>query len=292
MRIVIALVAAAALVAQSRVGRLIDGYLELTREQIARVEANVVEFARQDRIPTQRQAQLFAEIQRETNAEPLNPAALDVRYAELETLRRESAARRKQLIATNLAVLTAAQRAKLTQLQDSQRLIALASDARAAGFIDSDCPGFFGTIFASQPPSAELAQYLRLTPEQLRAMRDRQADASRALLAMQLQLIVANGAFDRANAAEPIDPRALGDLAVRRETLQREINARVKSLHADNRAALTTDQRRLLDALTEAERLSPILNSAQGVFIDAPTQFLRGIPGNTACESRLFSFLP
>ncbi|MBM3757196.1 MAG: hypothetical protein FJW38_24835 [Acidobacteria bacterium] len=238
MRLVVAIVLASALFGQLRVGREIDGYLELTNEQRARVDANIAEFARQDRNAVLRQVQLFAEIQRESNAEPLNPAALDVRYAEQETLRRESAARRKRLVETNVAVLTAAQRQKLAQLQESQRLAALAGDARAVGLLDSLCAGLFG-VLAPSAPSGELVQYLRLTQDQLRAMTERQRAASRELLSLQMQIALANTAFARANAAEPLDPQAIGDIAVRRERLQRDFNARLNSLQSDNRAALT-----------------------------------------------------
>lgn len=286
MRIAIALVVASGLFAQLRPGRQIDAYLELTGDQRARIDANQAEFARQERTTAVRQAQLGLEIQRETNAEPLNPAALDVRYAEQETLRRQSDARNKKLIADNYAVLTAPQRQKLVALQESQRLLVLAASARYSGLLEDAC------IVSPAPPANELVAYLQLTAEQTRAIASRQREFAVAAAGLQSEAFLAGVAFDRANNAEPLDPQLLGDLAVRRESAQREIAGRRKKLIAENQSALTTRQKQLLDALTEAETLAPLLREAHRIFIDEPPILFVSSPGSTLCRSGSFSFLP
>lgn len=289
MRIVIALALAAGLFAQLRPGRLIDVYLELTNEQRARIDTNQAEYARLERTAAVRLAQLGTEIQRETNAEPLNPAALDVRYAEQETLRRQSDARSKKLIADNNAVLTAAQRQKLVALQESQRLADLARAARFSGLLEDDC------VVSPGPPSNELVSFLQLTAEQTRAIAQRQREFARASAELQLDAFLTNAAFDRANAAEPLDPQLLGDLAVRRETAQREIAGLRKKLFAENQAAMTARQKQLLDALAEAEKLTPLLAEASRLFIAEPPRqagIIVSTSGRTACRSGSFSFLP
>jgi hypothetical protein len=288
MRIVIALVLAGGLFAQLRPPGLIDGYLELTRDQRARLDANQAEYARQERTAAVRQAQLSVELQRETNAEPLNPAALDVRYAEQEMLRRQSAARNTKLIADNYALLTAAQRQKLAALQESQRLADLAQAARFSGLIAGDC------IVSPQAPPAELVSYLQLTTEQTRGFATRQREFAAAVAGLELEALLTGIAFDRANAAEPLDPQLLGDLAVRRESAHREIARRGEALIADNLAALNARQKQSLDALIEAEKLAPLLYEAARLFHEAPpSSFSNVIPaGRTACLSGSFSFLP
>ncbi|MBM3768963.1 MAG: hypothetical protein FJW32_26590 [Acidobacteria bacterium] len=289
MRILIALVAASGLFAQLRPPRPIDAYLELTGDQRSRVDADQAEYARQERTAAVRQAQLSIEIQRETSAEPLNPAALDVRYAEQETLRRQSDARTKKLIADNYAVLTAPQRQKLVALQESQRLLVLAASARYSGLLEDAC------IAWPTPPANELVAYLQLTAEQARAIASRQGEFAVAAAGLQWEAFLAGVAFDRANNAEPLDPQVLGDLAVRRESAQREIAGRRKKLIAENQAALTTRQKQLLDALTEAEKLAPLLREANRVFVEEPRilpYYLEGSLRSTLCRSGSFSFLP
>jgi hypothetical protein len=288
MRIVIALVLAGDLFAQLRPPGLIDGYLELTRDQRARIDANQAEYARQERTAAVRQAQLSVELQRETNAEPLNPAALDVRYAEQEMLRRQSAARNAKLIADNYALLTGAQRQKLAALQESQRLADLAQAARFSGLIAGEC------IVSPEQPPAELVSYLQLTTEQIRAIASRQREFAAAVAGLQLEALLTGIAFGRANAAEPLDPQLLGDLAVRRESAQREIARRGEALNAGNQAALNARQKQLLGDLTEAEKLAPLRAEAARLFLETPhSSFSIAIPaGRTACLSGSFSFLP
>jgi len=126
----------------------IKSYLGLTDAQIAQIVLNVSAYSRLIAQRQQRIYQVQSEIQQETARSPLEPAALGVRYAEIEAICRnvndEAAAAQNR----NLALLTDTQKAKLKVLDDASKLLPIITETQSAGVLappgpDSPFSGFF-----------------------------------------------------------------------------------------------------------------------------------------------------
>ncbi|MBM3787365.1 MAG: hypothetical protein FJW30_23650 [Acidobacteria bacterium] len=128
--------------------REIEQFLQLTREQMDRINRNSAEFDRWNREKQLRSFTVSREIAEETAAEPLNPSALGLRYAELEAIRREVTDREKKLIADNFAVLTEAQKVRFKALEEAIKLQPVIDEARAIRLLANDCavPAGFGGV--------------------------------------------------------------------------------------------------------------------------------------------------
>lgn len=116
----------------------IRAYLALTPDQVAKIEAQNDAFARWS---AERNRRVFAvqfEIDVETARSPLDPAALGVRYAELEAIRREIAEREKELLPANVAVLTPAQVTKLKALEEAMKLVSTGQQAQSVRLLPCD----------------------------------------------------------------------------------------------------------------------------------------------------------
>jgi hypothetical protein len=85
-----------------------------------------------------------SEIQQETAKSPLDPAALGIRYAEIEAICRnvkdESAAAQKR----NIALLTDAQAVKLKALEDALKLAPIINEAQQSGLLAPPGPYGYG----------------------------------------------------------------------------------------------------------------------------------------------------
>ena len=83
------------------------------------------------------------EIGVETARQPLDPVALGLRYAEVETIRRVIAERSAKLVPDNVAVLTEVQKMKLKALEEAMRLAETAgAQARSLRLSADPCVGF------------------------------------------------------------------------------------------------------------------------------------------------------
>lgn len=114
-------------------------YLMLTEAQMSKIAQQNIEFNRFSQEKTRRMIQVQGEIGEETRREPLDPAALGIRYAELEALRREIADRNQKLIGSNMAVLTDVQKTKLKALEEAMKLVPVAQAAQASKILPDDC---------------------------------------------------------------------------------------------------------------------------------------------------------
>ena len=114
-------------------------YLALTVPQAIKISEQNNEFARWSSARSLRMAEVQSEIAVETAREPLDPAALGVRYAEVEAIRREITERNTKLIAANVAVLTPAQVVKLKALEEAMKLVTTSSQAQSLKLLPDAC---------------------------------------------------------------------------------------------------------------------------------------------------------
>jgi hypothetical protein len=120
----------------------VKGYLGLTDAQVSQIVLNLNDYGRLVSQRQQRIYQVQSEIQQETAKSPLDPAALGIRYAEIETICRNV---KDEAIAAqnrNLTLLTDAQKAKLKVLEDAAKLFPIISEASNAGLLTA--PGPYG----------------------------------------------------------------------------------------------------------------------------------------------------
>jgi hypothetical protein len=120
----------------------VKGYLGLTDAQVSQIVLNLNDYGRLVAQRQQRMFQVQSEIQQETAKSPLDPAALGIRYAEIETICRNV---KDEAIAAqdrNLTLLTDAQKAKLKVLEDAAKLFPIISEASNAGLLNA--PGPYG----------------------------------------------------------------------------------------------------------------------------------------------------
>ncbi|MBL8240074.1 MAG: hypothetical protein JNM66_21820 [Bryobacterales bacterium] len=113
-------------------------YLTLTADQVSKIDAQNNAFERWSAERSRRVIQVQMEIGIETARSPLDPAALGVRYAEVEAIRREIAEREKAVLAENVAVLTAAQVTKLKALEEAMKLVSTGNAAQSVRLLP--CP--------------------------------------------------------------------------------------------------------------------------------------------------------
>ncbi|MBI2687797.1 MAG: hypothetical protein HYX27_15915 [Acidobacteria bacterium] len=119
----------------------IQAYLGLSNEQMAKLNMQNRELSqwvgdRQNRI-----SQVQREIAEETAKSPLDPGALGVRYAEVESIRREIKERTDKQIVANVALLTDPQKAKLKALEEALKLQSTGSQAKAIRLLADECSG-------------------------------------------------------------------------------------------------------------------------------------------------------
>ena len=113
----------------------VKAYLGLTDAQVSQIVLNLNDYGRLAAQRQQRMFQVQSEIQVETARSPLDPAALGIRYAEIESICRNV---RDEGIAAqdrNLGVLTDAQKAKLKALDDAYKLFPIINEAQNAGLL-------------------------------------------------------------------------------------------------------------------------------------------------------------
>jgi hypothetical protein len=118
----------------------VKAYLVLTDAQVSQIVLNLSDYGRLVSQRQQRMFQVQSEIQMETAKSPLDPAALGIRYAEIETICRNV---RDEGIAAqnrNLGVLTDAQKAKLKALEDAYKLLPIINEAQNAGLLTPPGP--------------------------------------------------------------------------------------------------------------------------------------------------------
>jgi hypothetical protein len=110
-------------------------YLGLTDAQLTQITVNLNQYSQLVVQRQQRMLQVQGEIQQETAKSPLDPAALGIRYAEVETICRNVKDEAIAAQTRNLAILTDAQKEKLKVLQDAYKLLPVILEAQNAGVL-------------------------------------------------------------------------------------------------------------------------------------------------------------
>lgn len=128
-------------------------YLALTADQVAKIEAQNDAFARWSAERSQRMFAVQMEIAIETARSPLDPAALGVRYAEVEAIRREIAEREKELLPANVAVLTPAQVTKLKALEEAMKLVSTGTAAQTVRLLPCEASSYATFVLGSVVPA-------------------------------------------------------------------------------------------------------------------------------------------
>ena len=118
-------------------------YLALTDEQVAKMQNQINDYSRWALQRQRRMTEVQLEIGLETAKSPLDPAALGVRYAEVEAIRREIAERGAALVPANVAVLTEAQKVKLKALEEALKLASTGDQAKSLKLLPEDCSARF-----------------------------------------------------------------------------------------------------------------------------------------------------
>jgi hypothetical protein len=108
---------------------LLRQYLELTPEQVTRMDRQNNALRQFEASKTSRYLQVQSELNVETARESLDPMALGLRYVELEGIRRELNAEQKRTIDAVQSVLTPAQRTRAAALQEVLRNYGTACEA-------------------------------------------------------------------------------------------------------------------------------------------------------------------
>jgi hypothetical protein len=282
MRLAIFLFSASALLAQEPlIPSSIAEYLGLTPAQVATFVRNIEEqYARAVAVEERRET-VEAELAAEALRDPVDPMALGVRLAELETTRRELREQGRQLVARHHSLLTQTQAARLevvmAAMMASNQLGAVASDAACLYLMETYsglgafCHSRYASVNSSQAKDrtrrtveerSALEQFLQLTPQQIARYRANQQE-----FATWLQ--TAGNAYEaqqeacRALASSPLDPLRIGIPAARVATLTQRYHQRARELIAANRAILTDNQRLRLNILEEARALAPTVAFAE-----------------------------
>lgn len=110
-------------------------YLQLTNAQVLGIALNNDDYNRtiQERLQRVRQVQI--EIAAETAKDPVDPAALGVRYAEIELICRDLRDLANTLQKQNLALLTDEQRTKLRTLEEALKLLPVLTEAQMSNLL-------------------------------------------------------------------------------------------------------------------------------------------------------------
>ena len=110
-------------------------YLDLTNDQVNRMNAINAGFQRFQLEKSQRVFQVQADLQQEIAKSPLDPMGVGLRYVELEVIRREIEAMRRTTFNDVQNVLTAAQKTKLQALADIIRMYPVACEAVSSNLL-------------------------------------------------------------------------------------------------------------------------------------------------------------
>jgi hypothetical protein len=110
-------------------------YFELTPAQVAEIARNNEEYNVLAAAKSERNDLVLSEIAEETAREPLDPQALGIRYAEIESNCRQLKERAQRTAEKNIDLMTPVQKLRLQALEEARKLIPLISAAEASATI-------------------------------------------------------------------------------------------------------------------------------------------------------------
>ncbi|MGC4053596.1 MAG: hypothetical protein QM757_30780 [Paludibaculum sp.] len=124
-------------------------YLGLTDSQAQQIVKNNDSYADLVAQKNSRIWQVQSEISDETAKDPIDPSALGVRYMEVELICRDIKKAGDDLRKNNLALLTDAQKVKLTALEEAMKLAPVYSDAQSAYLLAGTRSGDFSALLGN-----------------------------------------------------------------------------------------------------------------------------------------------
>jgi hypothetical protein len=291
--------ASAQLIANSYFPPDLKQYLNLTDAEVSFIQQSSADYNQLASTKQVRIAELQNEIAAETQKDQPDPMALGVRYAEIESIRRDLTNQLAALRDKLRASIDDAQRSKLTALNDARNLQPIVVDAQCEDLLDPSVPNgilryaptatfIIGDFSMSLGPNGlscylsslprELSQYLTLSNDQadtitgLNSNYQKQTD-SRQQNISQLQAQIA-----QETAQDTLDPVALGTLYAQVETIRRNIANELVTLRNNARAALNDTQRVKLNILDDARKLQPLATEATCQNLLDPQVYLLGLP--------------
>lgn len=107
----------------------------MTDAQVQTILQNNADYARWLAGKQSRISQVQSELVIETAKEPLDPSALGIRYAEIETICRQMKTESADTLTKNVTVLSDAQKAKLQALAEIVKLLPILSEAQATNLL-------------------------------------------------------------------------------------------------------------------------------------------------------------
>jgi hypothetical protein len=113
----------------------VQQFLQLSDSQLQTILTNNDDYNRWSGDKQNRIRQVQTEIADETRKSPLDPNALGIRYAEIETICREMKDRANESRTQNIGVLNQDQKSKLKILDDALKLAPVISDAQFGNLI-------------------------------------------------------------------------------------------------------------------------------------------------------------
>ena len=266
-------------------------YLQLTDSQVQQINSLNLGY---DQFSAQKQvriAQVRSDIVAKTAADPLDPLALGVRYAEIEAINRDLSDKQTELRANIGKALTAAQQPRLQALGVAQSRIPLEAEAECQNLLPPAhnqasvsavfAPSIGGIMIggvvtgvlsqvlpvpyagcASVPFPADLTAYLGFSTTQLDAIS--RLNAAYTQFNAQKQQRIADLRVDIAaqTAAATLDPGTLGQDYAEIEAIQRDLRDKLAGLRTDLGKVLTIPQQALLKALTDAAGQQSLVNAA------------------------------
>lgn len=245
----------------SRLRPTLQRYLKLTEAQMQEMRRNVAQHSSSQSAALERILAVNLEIGVETRKPNPDPAALGVRYQEIDTLCRQTELPLRNLHESQLRVLNDEQRGLLGPLREARRLEVLARFARAAFLIPSPpevvaSRVFGGTPYLGASPtsstlSADLVAYLALSPSQLDRIR-LELDAYEQFFTMHaLRMQEVATELEVEFWRDSADSLAVGARYWEIEAHRRQIAERESTLSRDLALILTPDQQSRLLPLRE-----------------------------------------
>ncbi len=306
--------------AAQRFGQLTRTYLGLSEDQNSQLREIVEPYSQWTEAQRTRVRQVEGEIQDEALKTPLDPMALGLRYAELESIRRESVDRLADVIRQRRALLTPDQIQRLEVLEEARRLGDTVEDANCEHLLQiADPSNTCGVIYVSlstpatpatppvpipesafpPDPTAPLRQYLELTREQSVAYLQNVQTLGAREREIKCQISRSEGEAADALAASPLSPARIGfakadSIAARRkiDTLYQEavnLNSSLLTPSQLSRLRVLEGAQALADAATLAQRyalLLPWRSSSNSAYVVAiirdPLPFFCAIPAPTS----------
>lgn len=257
-------------------------YLNLTDAELAFIQQASSDYSQVASAKQLRITELQNEIAAETQNDQPDPMALGVRYAEIESIRRDLASQLASLRDKLRASLDDAQRSKLTALNDARNLQPIISDAQCENLLDPSVSGVifsgllgvpvFGDFSLSSGSNLsgcylsrfprELSQYLALSNDQADAITSLNSNYQRQTDDRQQNISQLQVQISQETAKDALDPLALGTLYAQVESIRRNIANDLTALRTNARATLNDMQRVKLNSLDDARKLQPLATEA------------------------------